>query len=209
MPAIIFEDAARRVYAPVGILRSEAFVVVSMTVDDQCCSRAIQIFPKRLHGRIVPNFTRAEKRLVKIGKRALCRMCLEVASQPCLLGKSRSASSGNFGAVGIQHDNVPETEFIAVVTFVIRSCAWSKVAEITRGVLRVIFVVANCRPGPGLEAAPCRTVATLEFPQACIRRCKVPIGEDRAGSIGKQFSRGAYSNKSAHEAWTSPAPTNI
>src|SRR4051812_5405879 len=91
----------------------------------------------------------------------------EVGVEPRRL--PRRATRRRVYARAVEDDHVPRTEVVAVVRAVRVGCGRTElcelraeIVEVARGVGRLVLVVADRRPRPGLEGAPGRVVAIRE-----------------------------------------------
>src|SRR5205823_4224328 len=132
-------------------------------VDDQVRFGGVQVVPERFHragGREGAGRGGVEARVVEQRQDALPRGRCEICFEPRLLG--RADAGRDVGIVAVQHDDVPGTEVVAVVSLGGIAGLPTPVAEVANGGrARVVVAVAGDGVGAGFVPAPTRPVAVL------------------------------------------------
>ena len=95
-----------------------------------------------------------------VGQRASLGVGGEVGLQPLPLRGIELG--GNRGGTGVQHDDVPGTELVAVVALRRIAGHFSEIVEIRLRSSGIVLVVAEGREGAGAMAAPARLVTPGE-----------------------------------------------
>src|ERR1700722_11542524 len=138
-----FSYAVRKIEFPVRILRCETFVVVVVAVQYQSRVRGVQILPKRLHLWIISMFRAGtEKRLVSVSQRAYMWVRLQVRAQPFFFHRTSLAAT-DLRALAVQHDDMPRTEFVAVIALARVAGICAEIIEIRCGAAEMKLVVAD------------------------------------------------------------------
>src|SRR6266851_6857298 len=130
-----------------------------VTVDHNISVAFIERLEERLYREVVAvRPAGAEERLVPIGKGAGRWMRREVRAQPFILGRTGLAAADG-QTLAVQHDDVPFSEFIAIVAGFRVSCRRAEIVKVWRRPGRMKFVIARSGPGAGFDAAPGLVVA--------------------------------------------------
>jgi len=115
----------------------------------------------------------------------------EILLEPGFFGRAFGASPELAGtAVGVEDDDVPRAEIVAVITFSGISGLSIPIAKIAGSRGTVIFVVAGSRARAGFEPAPGWTVAFEEFFIGAALVSQISSGEDSAGNRVDKFGGG-------------------
>src|SRR5580692_12540182 len=102
----------------------------------------------------------------------------EVRAQPFFL--RRTGFAATYGhAFAVQYDNVPLSQFVAVVAGLGVSRRRAEIIKIRRRSRRMKLVIARSRPRAAFGAAPGLVVA-IEILLATIRICEIAHGHHRA-----------------------------
>src|SRR5690242_12183457 len=117
----------------------------------------------------------------------------EIGAQPLFLRRARLAAADVF-AFAIQNDNVPGSEFVAVVTGLGVARGGAKIIKVRRGAGRMKFVIARGGASAGLYAAP-GLVVTREIFLAAIGIGEVAGNHYRTGNLFEQFRSGFRAGK--------------
>ena len=179
--------AERRVGRARRRLRREPLVKGVMGVHDDVHACGVQHVPQRARGG-VGLVLGIEQRVVPVGERALCGVGSQVALEPLHLRRRRGGRNQAVAAT-IQHDDVPGAERVAVVALLGISCGAAEIAEVSRGVRRLVITLARCRLGAGLVPPPRRVVAGVVLIQRAVVVRVVSIREygsrDRVEQVGR------------------------
>src|SRR3981189_2045769 len=130
----------------------------------------------------------------------------EISTQPFFLGRTGFATADVL-ALAVQHDDVPRSEFVAVVASLRVTGGGSEIVEIGCRTSGMKLVIARCGPGARFYAAPGLVVAGEIF-LAAVRIGEVADSHYSAGDLDEQFCGGFRSGKILQSAM-SPAPTRI
>ena len=118
-------------------------------------------------------------------------MASEIRAQPGLLRRSLVATTQRFiVAVGIQSDDVPTAEIVAVITFSRFSRLGSPILKVAHGFGAVVFVVSRRRPRSIPESSPSALIAGLKLLQGAGFVGQISGGKDRAGDFVDQLGGG-------------------
>jgi hypothetical protein len=140
-------------------LRGEALVIVVMAADHDIGVGVVERLEKRPNSEVVAvGAAGAEERLVSVGERAGDRMRGEIGTQPFFLGRTGFVAPDVL-ALAVEHDNVPRSKFVAVVTNLRVTCSGAKIIEVWGGASGTKFVVAGRRTRSGFHAPPGFVVA--------------------------------------------------
>ena len=189
-----FANAARGICSAIRRLRGEALVIVIVAGDHDVGVGFVESLEKRLNGEIVAvGATGTEERLVPVGEGAGGGMGREIGAQPFFLRRSGFAAA-DILTFAVEHDDVPGSEFVAVVTglLVARSC--SEIVEIGCRTSGMKLMIARGRPRAGFYATPGLVVAD-EILFRAIGIGQVADSHDGAGELDKQFCRGFGASK--------------
>src|SRR5229473_2434009 len=174
-----FANAARGIGGAIGRLRGEALVIVVVAGDHNIGVGFVERLEERLNGEVVAvGAAGTEERLVPIGERAGGGMRGEIGTQPFFLGRTGFAAADVL-AFAVQHDDVPRSEFVAVVAGLWVAGSGAKIVEIGCCTSGMKLVIARCGPGARFYAAPGIVVAGKIFLAA------VRIGEVADRHYGK------------------------
>jgi hypothetical protein len=88
----------------------------------------------------------AEAGPVPVGEHTLTWVSLEILPEPAGL-RIRVAATANLVTFGVQRDQVPGAESVAVVALIGLTSALAEVAEVSPSASRLIFVVSRHREG--------------------------------------------------------------
>ncbi len=180
-----FAYAAAGIGSAIRILRSEAFVIVVMSVDDYVGVGLVENVPQRFHKQVVAvGAAGTEKRLVKIGEGARYGMRGQIFAQPFALNGIRVASARRH-TFAVQDDDVPRAELVAVITFARIPGALAEILEIISGAGGMEFVISGRRAGAIFHAAPGFIVA-LEIGGGAVGVSEIADGHHSAGSFVEQ-----------------------
>src|SRR6266403_4880682 len=125
-----------------------------VTADDDICAGFIKLLEERFYGQVIAvDAAGTEERLVPIGEGTCCGMRGEVRAQPFSLRRTGVASSNSL-AFAVQRDDVPFSEFVAVVAGLRVSRRHAEIVKVGRCSGRMKFVIAWSGPGAGFDAAP-------------------------------------------------------
>ncbi len=103
-----------------------------------------------------------EKRgVMPVGEGAHGRVGGQVVAEPALLGAPGGAADDL--AVGVEHDDVPVAQVVAVPPERRFPGRGAELAEVPGGLGHAVFVVPECRVGTGLLATPGRVIAPGEL----------------------------------------------
>ena len=125
---------------------------------------------------------------MKIGQRARRVATGEIRAQPLLFLRPRLATADR-GALTIQHDDVPRTQFVTEVALRRISGGRAEIAEIICGAGRVKLVVPDCGPCARFHLAPGLVVAR-EILLRAIRVGQVAHRHHRAKTFMDDFPSG-------------------
>jgi hypothetical protein len=100
----------------------------------------------------------------------------EVVAQPALLGRAGFAAA-DVATLGVERDDVPWTEVVAVVDGFRRPGCRSEVGEVALGLFGAVLVVAGHGVGDGQEPAPRAVVARPEPLERAVGVLVVAEGE--------------------------------
>jgi hypothetical protein len=129
------------VSGPIRKLGSEALVIVGVPAEDQVGIVVVEDVPERPHLCLgCPGGN--EQRVVEVGHSAPGRVVGEGLLEPDALRRVFAAAA-HFRAVAVENDNTPATPLVGVIALGGIPGPGSEVGEVSRGVLSVIFVVAN------------------------------------------------------------------
>src|SRR6266481_5436018 len=145
-----------------------------VTVDHDIRVAFLERLEERLYGEVVAvRPAGAEERLVPIGEGAGRRMRREVCAQPFILGRTGLAAADG-QALAVQHDDVPFSEFVAIVAGLRVSRRLAEIVKVGRRSGRMKFVIAWSGPSAGFDAAPGLVVANeILFGAVAIREIAV------------------------------------
>src|SRR5690348_1511925 len=151
---------ARRVSAPGGILRGEALVVVVVPVEHDIGVGGEQIPPERVINWVVAVLAGAESRLMPVREDARRGMLAQVGREPPLFrGAGRTAADEV--AFGVQRDEVPPPQVIAVVTPAWVAGGGPEVAVVAAGIAAQVLVITGNRMADRIETPPAGTEIAL------------------------------------------------
>src|SRR5216683_1985953 len=189
-----FADAARGIGRAIGRLRGKTLVFVIVAGDHDIRVGFVERLEERLNSEVVAvGATGAKERLVPVGKRAGGGMRGEIGAQPFILGRTGFAATDVL-ALAVQHDDVPGTEFVAVVAGLRVAGSRAKIIEVRRGARGTKFVVAGRRTRAGFRATP-RFVVAGEIFLAAVGVGKIADGHDSAGDFVEELCRGFRTGK--------------
>jgi hypothetical protein len=190
-----FADAVRGVGLAVGVLRSEALVVVIVAGEDERGVRGVQIVPERFRVGI-PSIraARAEERLVPVGQRASGGMRLQILLQPFFLWRADAAAAGGL-ALAVEHHDVPRAQVVAVRAGLGIARGGAEIIEVGRRAAGMEIMIAGGRARARFVTAPCGPVAILEFLRGAVGIDVVANGEHRAGNFVEEFCSGFCAGK--------------
>src|SRR5229473_2324591 len=117
----------------------------------------------------------------------------EIGAQPFFLGRTRFTAA-DILAFAIQDDNVPRSQFIAVVAGLRVTGGGAKIVEIRGGAGSMKFVVAGGRPGTGFCTTP-SLVVTDKILLAAIRIGEVADSHDGASELVEELGGGFRAGK--------------
>ena len=169
-----------------GGLGREPFIERVVRVDDDVDTSGVQRVPQRADvgvGRILG----IEQRVVPVGDSTACRMGGEVGAQPLLLG--RACGRGDARAAAVEHDDVPSAEVVAVVTLRGIARGGAEVAEIARGIGRLVVPVAGRRARARLLPPPVGVVTLLVLGERALVEGVVAVREHGARDVVEQRGR--------------------
>src|SRR5712664_524015 len=136
-----FADAARGIGRTIGRLRGKTLVIVVVAGDYGFGVGFVERLEERLNSEVVAvGATGAKERLVPIGKGAGGGMRGEIGAQPFFLRRTGFAAADVL-ALTVQHDDVPGTEFVAVVAGLPVAGSGAKIIEVRRGARGATLVV--------------------------------------------------------------------
>ena len=121
-------DSAARVESAMCVERSETFVVVVMSAEDDIGARVGERLPEWLNAQSVTVLSRAEARVVPHGGYALTRVSGKVRTQPLFLGASRD--TGDDAAIRVQSVDTPRANVVRVVALARLTGGWTEVGEV-------------------------------------------------------------------------------
>ena len=122
--------------------------------------------------------------MMPVGEGTALRARGEVGLKPLLL-----SGAGAVRNVGVQDDDVPIAQVVAVIALGGVAGCRTEVAEIAGGAGSVVIVVARCRPGARFVPAPRRAVAVRVVGARAIGVGVVAQGEDGARDRVEQIGR--------------------
>src|SRR5436309_1207748 len=180
-------DAVADIERAGRILRRETFVVMHMSTQDYVGAVIVQRLPERLCETVASTY--AETRLMPVGEHVAALMRGQVCPQPLFLWRTSLApADAGLSTFGVEHDDVPGTEIVAVVALTCRRAPrWvarrdiAEVPVITGRAGRRVVVVAVRRFHPSLVPSPCRVEAVREFTGRAVRIGVVAERKHRAG----------------------------
>src|SRR5207248_1271427 len=157
----------RRVGPAVGILRTEAFVVVIVGDQHDVGAAVVQGAPDPVGARVVAMGARTEPWVMPEGEGTCGGVRGQIRSQPRGLGAVPRATTEDLGAVRVQRDDVPGTDVEAVVPLVGTARGGPEVGVVAGSVALHVLVVARRRVADGLEAPPYRVERAAERLDGC------------------------------------------
>ena len=117
-----------------GILRGESLVGMFVSRQDQVGMRVIQILPEGAQFgmlRVLWQESTAEECVMSVSECTGRGMRGKVLLQPCFFRRALSATTQLFGAtIGIEHNDVPRAEVVAVIAFSVIAGASIPIAKI-------------------------------------------------------------------------------
>jgi hypothetical protein len=129
---------------------------------------------------------------VTVGYDARLCMSAEVLAKPQLLRRAGAAASHTGSiAVGVERDDVPGAQVVAVVALADWTGLRAPVFKIRRGVGNAVLVVSQSGPGAILETTPGRPVAVAKLGHTAMLVGKIPGGKHGAGNLLDQFGCGS------------------
>jgi len=138
-----FTDAALGIGGALWRLGGEALVVVVVAANNDFSVGVVEGLPERLHRQIIAVRTAGtEKRLVPVSESTGGGMRGKIGAQPFFLGGTGFAAADVL-AFAIQDDDVPRSEFVAVVAGLRVASGRAKIIEIRRGTGSVELVIAG------------------------------------------------------------------
>src|SRR6267154_195596 len=189
-----FANAVRGISSAIGILRGKAFVIMVVAADNHVGVGIVECLEERLHSEVVAvGAARTEERFVPIGQLARGRMGGEIGAQPFFLGRT-GFTAADILAFAIQHNDVPGSQFVAVVAGLWVTGGGAKIVEVRGGAGSMKFVIAGGRPGTGFCATP-SLVVTDEILLAAIRIGEVADSHDGAGELVEELGGGFGAGK--------------
>src|SRR5271156_2573669 len=108
-------------------------------------------------------------------------MRLQILVQPFFFHRSLLAAA-DFGAFAIEHDDVPRSKFVAVITFGWIAGRRAEIIEVGRGASGMELVVADGGARPPLLPAPGGIVALRELLGGAALVCVVARRKNRTGN---------------------------
>src|SRR3989442_9371129 len=112
----------------------------------------------------------------------------EIRAQPFFLRRT-GVTTADILAFAIQHNDVPRSQFVAVVSGLWVTGSGAKIIEVRGGAGGAKFMVAGRRSCAGFYAAPRFIVANKIF-LAAFRIGEVADGHDGTGELIEEFCRG-------------------
>ncbi len=174
-----------RVGSAVGVERGEALVVVVVSGEDDVGAGSGQGAPDGVEVGIVAVLAGRPAWVVPVGEQVAGRGRSEVVAEPGQLWAVGSAAA-DLVAVGVDHDDVPVAEVVAVVALWLRSRSGSEHAVVAGGPGGDDVVVALGGACPIEESAPGGRVAALELLGLAVFVGQITEGDDHAGMFGEQ-----------------------
>src|SRR6266478_8774567 len=117
----------------------------------------------------------------------------EIGAQPFFLGRT-GLTAADILALSIQHNDVPGSQFVAVVAGLGVTGSGAKIIKVRRRARGMKFVNAGGRPGTGFGAAP-GLVVTDEILLRAIRIGEVADSHDGAGELVEELGGGFRAGK--------------
>src|SRR5258708_9163896 len=164
-----FTNAVFLVLQPFRILWRKTFVIVIVAVQHQVGVSSVEIVPERRQlGGIAMLGAGTKKRDMPKRQNTLAGIMLEILAQPPFFRRTL-LTAANLRALTVESDDVPVTEFKAVVKMAGRSRGSPEVAQISAASLCAVLVIARRRTRARFVASPASGVT---------------IGESLVGSTG-------------------------
>src|SRR5260370_31903212 len=130
---------------------------------------------------MAPLQSRRKAGVMPIGESTLACVVLKVPLEPAFLRRAKTATA-HMRAVGIEGNQVPRADLIAVVPLPGRPRHGAEIREISGRVGRPIFVIPDRGVGDGLVAPPCGVIRPEEHADATTLVLGVSQGEN-AGRV--------------------------
>ena len=152
-----------RVRLALGIHGRESFVVVVVAAEHQVGIGLGKNPPQWIEVEVVTVVPRAEARPVPVGKHALSWVRAQVLPKPCGL-RIRIGASPNVVALGVQRDQMPGTEVVAVIALVRLTSAFAEVGVIASRAGRPVLMVSRHGKGDVAVGTPALVRTLSESP---------------------------------------------
>ena len=169
-------DAVLRIGLAGRVLRRETLVVVVVPRQHDVRSGGVEGPPERVEGGVVAVRPRGEAGVMPVGERAGPGVGGEVVGQPAELRRARAAAA-DVGAVGVEDDDVPGAEVVAVPALGAVARRRSEVVEVAGGAGGLILVVARRRAQERLQPSPGRAERSLVGGERAVEILVVPQQE--------------------------------
>lgn len=194
-----FTDAVLGIGVTFRVLWGESLIGMFVASKNQIGVNFVQVLLEGTKLRMLGMFGKesaAEQRVMSIGKSAGIGMRGEVVLQPGFFGRPLPAAA-QFPrpAIGIENDDVPCAEVIAVIPFSRVSGLLAPVTEVAGGGGTVVLMIARGRARARLEASPGRSITFLKFFVSAVLISQIACGEDRTGNLVDELRGGFCARK--------------